>query len=328
MIFEDRPMTSRETVRRTIRFQSPDRYVYEFPDEHGTDFYRTGLHPSPDGRLSQGTDDWGCVWENFSDSWLGEVKESPLKDWKDFNKLPIPDVGRKEIWAPVEKAKESAGDKYILGSVSSIFERVHFVRGFDNTCCDIIDEPENLKMFVDLLADMNIRIIEGYAKLGVDGIISCDDWGLQDRLMINPESWRAIWKPAYRRMYDAAHRAGIDTWLHSCGYITDILDDLIDAGLDVIEMHQQENMGLEFLGEKFRGRITFFAPVDIQSVMPHGTPDDIRRYCRDMSRILGTKEGGFIPQWYGDPAGAGHTRESIDIMCREFLKISDEIYGM
>jgi len=320
-------MTRKENVRRTIRFQTPERYAYEFPDEYGTDFYRMYIHPSPDWRPAQGVDDWGCVWECLGNTSLGEVKDSPLKDWKDFDKLPIPDVERAEIWEPVKNVKEKAGDKYILGAVSSIFERVHFVRGFENACCDVIDQPDNLRMFVELLVDINIKLIERFAKLGVDGIISCDDWGLQDRLMISPESWRQIWKPAYKRMYDAAHRAGMDTWLHSCGYIIDILDDLIEAGLDVIEMHQQENMGLKRLGERFKGRITFFSPVDIQSVMPFGTPDEIRSYCREMSQILGTKSGGFIPQWYADPVGAGHKRESIDIMCREFLKISDEIYG-
>lgn len=320
-------MTSRENVKRTIRFETPKRYVYDFPDNFGTDFYRAYLHPSPDGRPTQGTDDWGCVWECLGSTQLGEVKESPLKDWADFDKLPIPDVTRMEIYEPVRKAKDAAGDKYILAAVSSIFERVHFVRGFNNACCDIIDNPENLRKFVELLVDINIKIINNYAKMGVDGIISCDDWGLQDRLMINPDAWRNIWKPAYKRMYGAAHEAGLDTWLHSCGYIIDILDDLIDAGLDVIEMHQQENMGLDKLSEKFKGKITFFAPVDIQSVMPFATPDEIKAYCRTMSQALGTKAGGFIPQWYADPVGAGHTKENVDIMCREFIKISNEIYG-
>ena len=320
-------MTSKENVQRTIRFQTPERYAYEFPDEYGTDFYRVYLHPSPDWRPAQGTDDWGCVWECLGNTTLGEVKDSPLKDWKDFYKLPVPDVEREEIWKPVSKVRETAGDKYVLGAISSIFERVHFVRGFENTCCDVIDEPDNLRMFVELLVDLNIKLIKRYADLGIDGIISCDDWGLQDRLMISPSSWKKIWKPAYKRMYAAAHNAGLDTWLHSCGYIIDILDDLIEAELDVIEMHQQENMGLRYLEKHFKGRITFFSPVDIQSVMPYGSPGEIKAYCREMSRTLGTKSGGFIPQWYADPVGAGHTMENVGIMCREFLKISDEIYG-
>jgi len=322
-------MTSKEAVKRTLLFKTPERFAHEFPEAFGgDDIVRTYTDPSPDSRPRQGVDVWGCVWDCLGNTSLGEVKESPLQNWKDFNKLKIPEIAGEEMWFSVKKAKQTAGDKYVLGAVCSIFERVHFVRGFNNALCDTVDEKENLKMFVNLLVDINIKLIKGFADLGTDGIISPDDWGLQDRLMINPEVWREIWKPAYKRMYDAAHSHGMDTWLHSCGYIYDILDDLIDAGLDVIEMHQQENMGLKRLGDKFRGKITFLSPVDIQSVMPFASPERIRKYCREMAENLGTREGGFIPQWYADPVGAGHTMENVRIMCDEFLKISDEIYGI
>ena len=103
------------------------------------------------------------------------------------------------------------------------------------------------------------------------------------------------------------------------------MDDLIEIGLDVIHMDQQENMGLEELGNRFRGRLTFFAPVDIQNTMVNGSMDDIRKYCRDMVRHLGTSKGGFIPRWYSDPVGAGHTQQAIDAMCREFLKLGNQL---
>ena len=319
-------MTSREIVRKTLRFESPNRYAYDFPDPYGSDFYVTGLNPSPDQRPRQGLDFWGCLWESFGNTQLGEVKDSPLKDWDDFDKLTIPSLDMDGAWDQVNVAKEAAGDKYILANMGSIYERVHFVRGMENTWCDTIQEPDNLKKFVNLLADMNIEMIHRYAKLGVDGVISCDDWGLQYSLMISPSSWREIWKPAYKRVYDAAHAVGMDTWLHSCGYITDIIEDLIEVGLDALHMDQQENMGLEDLS-RFRGRITFYAPADTQTVMPVGDADAIRAYCRKMSECLGTKAGGFIPRWYTDPKSVGHSKESIDIMCKEFLALSDELYA-
>jgi len=146
--------------------------------------------------------------------------------------------------------------------------------------------------------------------------------------MISPEKWRELWKPCYVRIYEATHRAGFFTFLHSCGYIVEILGDLIEIGLDVIHMDQQENIGLELLGRRFDGRLTFFAPVDIQNTMVHGTLDDIRAYCRKMVDLLGRLQaGGFIPRWYTDPAGAGHRQEAIDAMCEEFLRLSREVYG-
>ena len=320
-------MTSREVVRSSLYFENPPRYAYDFPEPYGTDFYLTVAEPFPDWRPSQGIDNWGCVWENMGTTTLGEVKDHPLKDWKDFDKLILPKPHNKESWDNFKTSLVSAGEKYKLGMLSSLYERVHFVRGIENTWSDIFEESDNLKMFVGLLADINIEMIKGYSEAGIDGILWFDDWGLQDRLMIDPMVWREIWKPEYKRVYDAAHRGGMDVWLHSCGNITSILGDLVEIGLNAIHMDQQMNMGLERLGSEFRGRLTFFSPVDIQMIMPNGTPDEIRAYCRKMSECLGTKAGGFIPRWYTDPAGAGHTRESIDVMCKEFLKISREIYG-
>ena len=86
-------------------------------------------------------------------------------------------------------------------------------------------------------------------------------------------------------------------------------------------MDQQENMGLELLGERFGGRITFFSPVDIQATMAHGSLDEIRAYCHKMVKLLGRPRGGFIPRWYSDPVGAGHRPEAVDAMCEEFLRI-------
>jgi uroporphyrinogen decarboxylase len=314
-------MNSREVVNRTVRFQGADRLPYDFPEKFGTDFYSIGMSPSPDARPRKGVDEWGAVWQNLGQTNLGEVKEFPLKDWKDFDRLVIPDIHDPRRWEEILGARERAGEKFILANGVSIYERVHFIRGLENTWMDIFDHPDELCHLIDILVEMNIAAIEHYRQVGADGLIFCDDWGLQNRLMIAPKAWRQIWKPRYARIFQAAHEAGMLNFMHSCGYIVDILDDLIEIGLDVIQQDQQENMGLELLGERFGGRITFYDPVDIQNTMVYGTMDEIRAYCRKMVAVLGRPNGGFIPKWYGDPVGAGHRQEAIDTMCEEFLKI-------
>jgi len=320
-------LSSREVVIRTIKFQRPDRLAYDFPPKYGSDFIWTGMSPSPDARPPDGIDEWGVVWKSKGKTLLGEVKEFPVKSWEDFDKLKIPDIYDNRRWENLNGIRERAGDKFLLASGISIYERVHFIRGLENTWMDIYDAPEQLGRLIDILVEMNLVAIEKYKELGVDGFILADDWGLQNRLMISPAAWCKIWKPRYARIFEAVHKAGMFTFLHSCGYIVDILDDLIEIGLDVIHMDQQENMGLELLGKRFGGRITFFSPVDIQNTMAYGTLDEIRTYCRKMVELLGRPEGGFIPRWYTDPEGVGHRPEAIDAMCEEFLKISREVYG-
>lgn len=318
-------MKRREIVRRAIHFEGPPRLPVEFPEPYGTDFAYTGPSPSPDDRPSQGRDEWGALWRNIGVCRLGEVQQPALLDWADFDALPIPDIHDPKRWTALEDAREQAEDRYLIGGGISIYERVHFIRGLHNAWTDVYAEPDRLRALIDILVDMNLAAIARYAEADVDGYMFCDDWGLQNALMIPPEAWRAIWKPAYARIYGAAHDAGMDTLLHSCGYIVDILDDFIEIGLDVIQMDQQENMGLEHLGKRFGGRIAFWCPVDIQNTMARGDAAKIRTYCRRMVQALGQPEGGFLARWYADPAGAGHTQEAIDAMCDEFVKINAEM---
>jgi hypothetical protein len=314
-------MTPRDVVRAAVAFERPDRLPRSFPEPYGNDFCGAGMNPSPDARPNgTGVDEWGAVWHNIGVCKLGEVKKPPLLTWDDFDDLNIPDVEAPKRWQHLDGVREKAGDRYLLCSGISLYERVHFVRGLENTWTDIYTNPAELQHLIGILVDMNLKAIEHYGRLGGDGFIFCDDWGLQDRLMISPEKWREIWKPAYRRVYDAAHRSGMQTFLHSCGFIIDILPDLIDIGLDVIQMDQQENMGLDAL-HRFAGKIAFWCPVDIQTVMCDGNEQEIRAYCKRLVDKLGTPAGGFLPKWYGDPEGAGHSQQAVKAMCNEFLKI-------
>jgi hypothetical protein len=274
----------------------------------------------PDAKGGPAADEWGSVWVNIGVSSLGEVKEPALTGWAEFDKLPVPDIRDENRWGGLEGARAQAGDKFLLGGGVSLYERVHFLRGLENAWIDIYEHPDELRMLIDILVDMNLYAVERYAEAGCDGFFFCDDWGLQDRLMINPAKFTEIWKPAYTRVYSAAHEAGMLTLLHSCGEITAILDDLIDAGLDVIQMDQQENMGLDRLRDEFGGRITFWCPVDIQQTMARGDPDEIRAYVRTMIATLGRPEGGFIAGYYGDTVAAGHSPEAVEAMCDEFMK--------
>jgi uroporphyrinogen decarboxylase len=319
-------MTSREIVKNTVLFKDAERFPYDLPGNFGSDLICADMLSNPDFRPYEGVDEWGCVWENIGISKLGEVKHFPLKNWRCLSELNIPDIKDKKRWNSLRESRKNAEDKFLLGNGISLYERVHFLRGLENTWIDIHEHPEELSSMIDVLVEMNLYAIKQYAAAGFDGYIFCDDWGLQDRLMISPKSWRKIWKPKYAKVYEAAHEAGLLTFLHSCGDIVSILEDLIEAGLDVIQMDQQENMGLDSLSQNFSGRLTFWCPVDIQKTMVEGSMNDIKKYCSDLVHKLGSPKGGFIAKWYPDPIGAGHTQEAIDTMCSEFINLSNKYY--
>ncbi len=314
-------MTSREIVYRTVTFQKPERLGWEMPEEFGNDFYYRTMQGYTDQFLSRGIDAWGSVWNNLGQSNLGEVVEFPLKTWADLDKITVPDMDDLSRYANLKTARREAGDKFLIAFGNSIYTRICFLRGLENTWTDIYEEPENLKKLIDLMVTMNLKAIPRYAENGYDGYFLLDDWGLQNTLMISPEKWREFFKPAYKEVFDAVHRAGMLVFLHSCGYILDILGDLIEIGLDVIQMDQQTNMGLENLAA-YAGKICFFNPVDIQAVMPKNDLDEIRSYCRKMVGLLSRDRAGFMLRWYSDYRAAGHQPEGIRAMCEEFMKIA------
>lgn len=315
-------MTPREIMIRTIEFNDPERLALNLPDPYTDDMIWVSMDKDPDRRHSKGIDEWGCVWDNIGVCRLGEVKDYPLKSWDDFGKMPIPDIADQSRWVTINQFDKSKTDKFVLSSIMSLYERSHFLRGLENLWADLYEYPDEVKKLLNILTEMNIYAIEKYAKAGSDGIVFCDDWGLQNTLMISPDQWREFFKPFYAREFKRAHELGLKVFMHSCGYILEILDDLVEIGLDVAQLDQQLNMGLDELA-KYKGKLTFWCPVDIQAVMPTNNIPLIREYTHKMVNAISDRpRGGFIGKVYGDPDAVGHSKEAVEEMCKEFEIIS------
>jgi uroporphyrinogen-III decarboxylase len=183
---------------------------------------------------------------------------------------------------------------------------------------DYYEHPDDLKSLIGRLAECQRESIRKMAARGCNGVMGYDDWGLQDRLMVSTGMIEEFFMPHYHQNWKLAHDLGMDVWLHSCGYIIDILPEFIKAGLNVIQMDQQENMGLENLSKKVGGTIAFWCPVDVQKTMVDGSIEDVRNYVKQMIETLGSHNGGFISMAYSTPDAVGHTTEKIDAMCKAF----------
>jgi len=122
-----------------------------------------------------------------------------------------------------------------------------------------------------------------------------DDFGTQRGLLIGPDLWRKSLQPSLVAMADVAKRHGALYYHHSCGAIRELLDDLIETGVDVIDPVQVGARGMvpAALKAAFGDRICFSGGVDEQSLLPRGSPDDVRagvfKLLDDMAR-----GGGFF----------------------------------
>jgi len=318
-------MCGRELVRRASSFNGPERVPKDLPDPWGTDFYHVGIGADPSWKPKiEGEDEWGCIWRKVSpyDKTMGQVKGHPLDDYSKLEQFNFPnyDIPERYKHLPEQLAKNERGKFVLIGIPLSLIHRLDYLRGNRNAMTDPYRNPRELKALLQKMTDIALVSLERIAPLGIDGIISCDDWGLQTRSLISPQVFRRFFKPFYKQVYSRAHRHGMVTLLHSCGHITELLDDLIEADLDVIQMDQQQNMGVENLAEQFGGRLCFWCPVDIQNTMVKGTLQDVEQYARKLIEYFGAYDGGFMCKWYGSPAAVGHSQEKINAMSGAFVR--------
>ena len=127
---------------------------------------------------------------------------------------------------------------------NSLNEGIHNIIGLEQMFLAYYECPEQLKSLIARFARAQQESIRLLAKYGFDGIMAYDDWGVQDRLLISRGMIEEFFMPHYRENWHLAHELGMEVWMHSCGHIADILPSFIDAGLNVIQMDQQEHIGL------------------------------------------------------------------------------------
>ncbi|MBN1557815.1 MAG: hypothetical protein JW951_06680 [Lentisphaerae bacterium] len=328
-------MTARDCVRRAVLFEGPERVPYALPEPWGTDFHMVHVGPDPDWTPRFDTplkreDEWGCVWEKLpGDKTMGQVTTHPLTDYAQLDDFRFPDYGIPERYAGTRaRVADNTDDKFVLAHFPlSLIHRLEYLRGHEGAWTDAYVHPGELGRLLDRMADVAVQAIDRLGDIGVDGVFSCDDWGLQDRLMVQPDTFREFWKPRYRRVYRHAHEKGLLTFLHSCGYIIDILPDLKEAELDVIQMDQQQNMGLERLDAAAGGSLCFWCPVDIQNTMIRGSVADVEAYARRLIDTFGKYQGGFIAKWYPDPDAVRHAPEKIEAMAAAFIEYGGAFYA-
>jgi uroporphyrinogen decarboxylase len=157
--------------------------------------------------------------------------------------------------------------------------------------------------------------MEVWADTEVDALNFMDDWGAQASLLISPAMWRELFKPLYKDYIDLAHSKGKKIFMHSDGYITDIIPDLIDIGLDVLNS-QVFCMDVEDLGARFGGKVCFWGEMDRQQLLPRATTDEIASATRRLLTAF-HRDGGFIAQCEFGPGALPENVLEFFAVCAE-----------
>lgn len=320
--------SSRENLLRCIRFERPD-YIpmtfhinaacWNYYDQNALldlmeshpflfpDFVRpqTPFVPEYDDVARAGqpyVDDFGCKWETAMDGIVGSVHRHPLADMDNYARYRFPDpeksTGLRAInWAEfeAETARQRAAGLMTYGDLrhGHTFQQLCDIRGYVDTLVDLSEEEPDILELLERLGEFNLAQIRHFLKADVDMVRIPEDLGMQTGPMLSPDMFRQFIKPIYQKMLQPVREAGKIIHMHSDGNIRMLVDDIIDGGVDVINLQDRVN-GVEWIGGKFRGRTCVDLDIDRQKITPFGTPAEIDAYIRCCIETVGCKDGGLM----------------------------------
>jgi uroporphyrinogen decarboxylase len=305
-------MTKREVVRLVLEGKKPPYVPWHFgftkePKEKLMRYFRTdNLDVALDNHIltlgntnrmedignNRCKDIFGVIWDRSVDKDIGVVEKCMLSQ-PDLSALDLPDPLDSEIFKDMKQRIATRPDSFRVFCIGfSLYERAWTLRGMENLMMDMIENPEFVHGLLDAIADYNVAQVYEACKYDIDGVYFGDDWGQQTGLILGSKLWHEFIFPRVSRMYAAVHEHGKYVFIHSCGKVEELFDDLISAGLNCFNPFQPEVMDVKALMKKYRGRLSFHGGLSMQKTLPFGTPEDVRRESRELLEL--GKEGNYI----------------------------------
>ena len=172
------------------------------------------------------------------------------------------------------------------------FLQLSDLRGYENLLLDMMDEEPLLLELIDQLESFNLAIVNKFIEMGCDTMAYPEDLGMQIGPMLSPESFKKYIKPSYKRLMKPAKEAGIPIHMHSDGDIRLLVDDIIDSGVELINLQDLVN-GVDWIADRFKGKICVELDIDRQNVTVFGTPKQIDDLIKEEVSKIATKDGGL-----------------------------------
>lgn len=296
-------MTKRENALEALAGRKTE-FVPIYFDSCQTVRGMSSKEAPPMGTIT-GLDGWGCSQtscEEAAGMFTATVGAPPVIDdvtlWKE--QAVFPEWDEKEVEESMKKEIEIFGyDKanYVLDMYAGkgMFERFHFMRGFEDALCDMMIEEEAVHDLAGAIADKKIEYLKIASKyIDLDYYTYMDDYGHQNGQFMSIDTFRRIFKPHYQRIIDETHKLGLKFKTHCCGLMQPFLDEFLEMGIDALDPVQPIN-DIPAMLEKTRGRIGLSGGLDVQHVIDSdtATEEDLRAEVR---RCIDTycTDGGFI----------------------------------
>ena len=256
---------------------------------------------------------WGYVSPLRNAATLSEIENYPLDDLSDWDDSSI----------AAKVAKAHAHGEVTMGFVGHMYESAWQIRGYEQFLIDMIDQPAWAECLLDRIAEQNRIKCLAFARASVDMIHCCDDVANQNGTMFSSKMWRKMIHSRWAKIWQAVKEVNskIKIWYHSDGNITDLLPDLIDAGVDILNPVQPECLDIDAIYREYGRHVTFDGLIGTQTTMPFGSPNQVRDRVREVIDKYG-QNGGLIlsPTHVLEPDVTVANVEAFAEACRTYGK--------
>jgi uroporphyrinogen decarboxylase len=241
-------------------------------------------------------DEWGVTY--IKNGWpiMAQI-DVPVKSREDWQRYTMPSpAAPHRLSMLAEGTRANTGDLAILAGVLGPFTMMYwYLMDLETLSLTVYDDPALVHEMTDAFVGWALATAARAADQGgVDAFSISDDWGSTRALLMSPAHLREFFIPPFRRLVQGLKSLGKPVIMHNDGQIWDVLDDLVDTGINGFHpVERAAGMDLAKVKQRYSGRLCPIGNVDNKFVMTTGTPAEIEAEVKACLAV-GKVGGGYI----------------------------------
>ncbi len=245
-------------------------------------------------------DAWGVRHRIGEGGWYVEWVDGPLAaatSVEEIERCTLPCA--EQIRDPEDYAGRvrhmKAEELFVSGGIPNPYKQAWMLRGMDNVLADYLINRDMLEVLYDRLYGLYGEMARHMARAGVDMITITGDIAMQDRIIMGPDTWRAVDKPRMARLVADCREINPEVffYFHSDGNVMDLMDDFVEMGFDIINPVQPECMDPAEVKRRWGEKITIYGGISLQRTLPFGTVEEVQEEVETLIRTCGYN-GGLV----------------------------------
>lgn len=213
-----------------------------------------------------------------------DIYPFPQEDW-----IELPDNLENEV-----KEYKEAG--YVVSAeIAQPFKSAWLLRGMHNVLMDFLINPDLISEIYERIYSFATAQCLHLVKAGVDVIKIVGDLGMQKSLIMSPDTWRKFDKWRLRKIIPKLKEINpeLKLYMHTDGDVSEIIDDLIEVGIDILNPIQPECMSPVEIKRKYGDRLVLHGGVSLQRTLPFGAPSEVKEEVKYLIENCNV-DGGYV----------------------------------